>query len=204
MRGGAVSYRDFKFPGVTDELGLTLDNTRLFPDVAPLVPRPDLVDTLNRGVKFARAIATEKARSELLVSPLLLELMAVVQDRYSYFSGVEFNVDPARGLNGYCDFLIARSPVLFLVDAPVVAVAVAKNDDVLTGFGQHIAGMRAAWTFNQNKGKPVRQVFGASTTGTEWKFLRLRDTALTIDLDTYSIAEPGRILAVLLHMIETA
>ncbi len=199
-----MSYRDFKFPAVIDELGLTPDNVRLFPDVVPVVARPDLVDTLTRGARFARAIATEKARSELLVSPILLELMAILQNRYSFFSGVEFNVDPARGLNGFCDFLITRSPVLFVVEAPVVAVAEAKNENVLNGFGQCIAGMLAAWTFNANKGRPVRQVFGVSTTGTEWKFLRLRDTAVTIDLDTYDITDPGRILAILLHMVETA
>ncbi|HEX4608743.1 MAG TPA: hypothetical protein VH092_11120, partial [Urbifossiella sp.] len=126
-----MSYRDFSFPGVERQLGLTLDNVQLFPDVAPISPRAELVSALTRGGRFARAIATEKARSEFLVAPIILELMAILQDRYSFFSGVEFNVDPARGLNGYCDFLITRSPILYVVTAPVVAVAEAKNDDVL-------------------------------------------------------------------------
>ncbi len=199
-----MSYRDFKFPGVLQELGLSVDNVRLFPDVTPLTPRPALLDTLTRSGRIALAVGTEKARSELLIAPIILELMAVLQDRYSFFSGVEFNVDPAHGLNGYCDYLIARSPVLYVVTAPVVAVAGAKNDDVLTGFGHCIAGMRAAWKFNANKGEPVRQVFGVSTSGAEWKFLRLRDTALTIDLDAYHFTDPGRILAILVHMVETA
>ncbi|HEX4609698.1 MAG TPA: hypothetical protein VH092_15980, partial [Urbifossiella sp.] len=60
------------------------------------------------------------------------------------------------------------------------------------------------WTFNETKGVPVRQVFGVSTSGTEWKFLRLRDTTVTIDLDDYYITDPGRILAILVHMVETA
>ena len=128
-----MSYRDFTFPGVVRELSLTFDNVQLFPDVTPVEVRPEWLRTLQHGTRIAQAVATEKAKSELIIAPILLEVMGLLQDRYSIFSGIDFNVDPAAGLNGYCDFLIARSPILFLVKAPVVAVAEAKNENLQTG-----------------------------------------------------------------------
>ena len=199
-----MSYRDFTFPEVETQLGLTLETVRVFAEIAPITPRPDFLETLARGVTLAQGIMTDKARSEFIIGPLLLELRRLRQDGNAVFSGVEFNVDATAGLNGYCDFLITRSPRLYIVTAPVVAVAEAKNDDVISGLGQCIAAMRAAWLFNTKKGVPVTQVFGASTTGTNWKFLRLRDTLLTLDLDEYFISDVGRILGILLHMMETA
>ena len=64
--------------------------------------------------------------------------------------------------------------------------------------------MRAAWVFNASKNERIAQVFGASTTGTHWKFLRLRDTLVTLDADDYFIRDLGKILGILLQMAETA
>lgn len=47
-------------------------------------------------------------------------------------------------------------------------------------------------------------MFGVSTVGTQWKFLRLRDTALTIDTDIYYVADLGRILGILVLVATTA
>lgn len=48
----------------------------------------------------------------------------------SLFSGREFNVDAARGLSGYCDFLISRSPEQLVIESPVIALVEAKNDNI--------------------------------------------------------------------------
>lgn len=122
--------------------------------------------------------------------------------RPSIFSGVAFDVDPDRELTGFCDFLISRDPNQVLPTAPLVAVAEGKNGEVREGYGQCIAGMVAAWTFNERAGRPLPRVYGASTIGTEWQFLRLAGTALTIDRDLYFINDPGRLLGVLCHIIE--
>lgn len=199
-----MSYRDFTFPGVVRELGLKLDYRSLFAAVPALPTSQEWLTRLTHGARIARGIGTEKAKSEFIIAPFLLEVMSLLQDRSSVFSGIEFNVDAANGLNGYCDFLISRSPVPYILQAPVVTVAEAKNDNVITGLGQCIAAMRAAWLFNANEGVGVSQVFGVATTGTEWKFLRLSNTDLTIDSDDYLVSDPGRILAILVHMIQTA
>ena len=199
-----MSFREFTFPDVVTRLGLTLTSVRLFPDIRPVATSADFLSRLDEGVTLALGIDNETARSEFVVAPILLEFRRLIERRHAVFSGVEFNVDPAAGLNGYCDFLITRGPEIYILTAPVIAVAEAKNDNVSTGLGPCIAGMRAAWLFNQSKGVPATQVYGAATTGTTWKFLRLRDTELTLDQGEYYVREVGLILAILQHMAATA
>ena len=61
---------------------------------------------------------------------------------------MEFDVDASRGLNGYCDFILTRSPLQSVLTAPVVAIAEAKNDNLRTGLAQCIAAMVAAREFD--------------------------------------------------------
>jgi len=44
-------------------------------------------------------------------------IRARLDRRIALFSGVEFNVDPERGLNGTCDFVLSRSPVQLYMTA---------------------------------------------------------------------------------------
>ncbi len=57
--------------------------------------------------------------------------------------------------------------------------------------------------FNQKAGSPIRLVHGVATTGAAWKFLRLENQTLTIDLMEYYIHDPGKILGVLLSMLDS-
>ena len=199
-----MSYREFALSDVEAKLGLTLTIERLFPEVEDSTPRSGFLETLQEGVTVAQGANTEKARSELIIAPILMEFRRLGGNRNALFSGVEFNVDPTIGLNGFCDFLITRSSRQYIVTAPVIAVAEGKNDNVNYGLGQCIAEMRAAWVFNALKNEPIAQIFGATTTGTHWKFLRLRDAQVTLDADDYFIRDVGKIIGILLHMAETA
>jgi hypothetical protein len=199
-----MSYREFTLENVEAKLGLTLGVESLFKAVLPIEPRAAFLEQLHEGTSLAQGIGSEKAKSEFIIAPILMEFRRLRDRRHALFSGVEFNVDQAAGLNGFCDFLITRGPRQYIVTAPVIALAEGKNDNVNHGLGQCIAEMRAAWLFNEQKGDPVSQVFGASTTGTHWKFLRLRDKEVTLDQEDYFVSDVGKILAILIHMAETA
>jgi hypothetical protein len=122
---------------------------------------------------------------------------------FSLFSGVELNVEPSKGLNGVCDFILAASPRQSILTAPLVTIVEAKNDNVRNGLGQCIASMYAVELFNQKAGSPVGIVYGVVTTGSAWKFLRMKDKAVTLDLKEYYIDDPGKILGVLESLIRT-
>ena len=199
-----MAFRDFGFPEVQHALGLTLAEADLFGGVPPLNLPAEFVARMQAGIDLALAVNTEKARSEFIIAPVLMELKQLLGGKFGLFSGVEFNVDSSRGLNGYCDFILTRSPLQSVLSAPVVAIAEAKNDNLRTGLGQCIAAMVAAREFNLKSSAQVGDIYGAVTTGGAWKFLRLHGSELTLDLREYFVAELGRIMGILAHILKSA
>jgi hypothetical protein len=198
-----MAFRDFGFPDVQQSLGLTLAEMDLFSDVDAIDLTVEFLGRMRGGVDLALAVNTEKARSEFIIAPVLMELRRMLGGRFGLFSGVEFNVDASRGLNGYCDFILTRSPLQSVLTAPVIAVAEAKNDNLRTGLGQCIATMVAAREFNAKASNPMEFVYGVVTTGGAWKFLRLTESDLTLDSREYFVAELGRIMGVLAHILRS-
>ena len=195
-----MSFREFDLPTLQGRFSVTTDNTQsLFPTVAPVSISSSLSSFLSTYGPLGLASGTEKGRSELLVAPMMGEVWARSQRQIAVYSGLEFNVDIARGLNGICDFVLGVSKQVYFIEAPVLVAVEAKRDSIPDGLGQCGAEMVAAQRFNQNAGKPIETIYGCVTTGANWKFLRLHTQRLEIDIDEYSINQPDRILGVLLH-----
>ena len=199
-----MAFRDFAFPDVQQALGLTLAEADLFSHVPPAELSAAFSERMRGDIALALAVNTEKARSEFIIAPVLSELRRLLGGSFGLFSGVEFDVDSSRGLNGYCDFILTRSPLQSVLTAPVVAIAEAKNDNVRNGLGQCIAAMVAAREFNAKSSAPVTEVYGVATTGSAWKFLRLSGVNLTLDVPEYFVAELGRIMGILRHILQSA
>lgn len=199
-----MAFGDFTFPQVHQDLGLTVRETDLFSQVPALSLREDFLATLTDGATVALAINTEKAKSEFIIAPLLLELRRLMGGAVGLFSGVELDGDAAQGLNGICDFILTKETHQFILRAPLVAIVEAKNDNLRNGLGQCIAAMFAAELYNQRSGNNIPAVFGVVTTGSAWKFLRLEQSVLTLDLKEYYIDNAGKILGVLKHILDTA
>jgi len=177
-----------------------VDRANLFAGVPEVQPSDFVTSALHHGLPLATAIGTEKARSELIVAPLLLDLK-VHAPGVSLFSGVDLSVDPEAGLTGTCDFLVSRTPEQHVVRAPLVTLVEAKNENMREGVGQCAAEMVAARIFNERAGNAIETVYGVVTTGTNWKFMSLSGQTLAIDLNEYLITEPGRILGILASMV---
>ncbi len=198
-----MAFRDFSFPAVQHQLNITIDEGDFTTAVAPMDLRESFVEQVNAGVELALAINTEKARSEFIIAPILLELKRNLPGSFGLFSGVELNVDPEQGLNGVCDFILTKSPMQLIMSAPVVSIVEAKNDNVHYGFGQNIAQMVAAWEFNQKAGTTIQTVFGAVTTGTAWQFMKLQVRNLMIDRREYYVTDLAKIMGILANLIQT-
>ena len=181
-----------------------LDTVRsfgLFSEIEPVEPSTYLTMGLARKASLATAIGTEKARSEMIVADVLVELLENFDFRISFFSGIDFNVDAEEGLAGACDFLVSLSPEQFYLAAPIIVIVQAKNHDLKLGLGQCVAEMLAAQRFNAERGNDIPCIYGASTTGVQWLFLKLDDKCLHIDMATYQIARCDRILGILASMV---
>lgn len=196
-----MAYSDFTLKRAKTELGLeTVENGALFAALPEVEISPYLHETLQRNLPLALAINTEKARSELVIINILLEVRTQLENRVSLFSGIDFNVDKERGLSGFCDYIISNSLEQLYLDKPVIAIVEAKNENIISGLGQCLAEMYAAQTFNEREGTATPCVYGAVTTGDEWKFLKLTGQNFFIDIDSYYINEVGKIIGILVAM----
>ena len=198
-----MAYSNFKLREIKDKLLLTVEEEiNIFPDVKKANISDFLSETLKENIPLALAIHTEKARSEMIVAPILIELRKILHHRISLFSGVEFNVDDKKGLNGVCDYIIALSKVQLYVSCPIIAIVEAKNDNIKSGLAQCIAEMAAAKIFNAQQGNKIKSTFGIVTTGSIWKFLKLQET-LYIDANEYYIEQLDKIMGILLQIIHS-
>ena len=137
----------------------------------------------------------------MIIAPILLELRRQVNDKISVFSGREFNVDSAKGLNGACDFLISLSESQLIVNAPVIVLVEAKKEDILGGLGQCITEMLAAQLFNDQEGNIIPVIYGAVTSGNIWRFLKLEKNIVYIDKLEYYINQIDKILGILVSAV---
>ena len=68
--------------------------------------------------------------------------------------------------------------------------------------GQCTAEMYAARLFNEREGNQVAEIYGAVTTGEVWKFLKLKNQTISIDLSEYFLNDLNKILGILAHSIK--
>lgn len=137
----------------------------------------------------------------MIVANVLIELREHFDRHISLFSGIDFSVDVEGGLTEVCDFLVSLSPSQFFLEAPIITLVEAKNAEPKLGLGQYVAEMLAAQRFNQEKENNISSIYGATTTGTEWQFLKLEGQKLHIDMADYQIVECDKVLGILSSMV---
>lgn len=197
-----MSYKNFNLDRLRRAFGLSLNVEQdMFGSLREIAVNPALRLTLDENVPLARDVDTEKVRSELILAPVLLEVRRLAGRQIGFFSGIEFNVAEEKGLTGYCDFILSRSPLQLVMSAPAVTIVEAKNDNIKEGLGQCGAEMVAARIFNERDGEGLTTIHGAVTTGTNWRFLKLDGDVLYVDRPEYPLEPVGKILAILLHCV---
>ncbi len=198
-----MAYSNFTLETVRSEFQLEIvESAGVFSETETVAPRERFTAELEEKVQLAISIGTEKARSELIVTDVLFELREQFDRNISFFSGIDFNVDDDKGLTGVCDFLVSLSPILSFLEAPIIILVEAKKDNLTLGFGQCAAEMLAAQRFNAEKGNNIPCLYGATTSGTDWRFLKLEGQKLHIDRSLYSIGQCDKILGILSSMVK--
>ncbi|NEQ41835.1 MAG: hypothetical protein F6K40_38915 [Okeania sp. SIO3I5] len=197
-----MSYSKFTLEEVLTNFNLNVvENLGKFNQLPEVSPSKFIQEALEYYLPLGVAIASEKARSEFIIAPILAEVKKISNNQISLFSGIEFNVNPELGLNGFCDFIISLSTQQIVLKAPVIILVEAKNDNLRNGLAQCMAEMVAAQIFNQDKGKEISKIYGVVTTGTAWQFLELEAQTITIDLEEYSVYNLPKILGILTSFV---
>ena len=197
-----MSYSSFTNLEIKEKFGVEQAyQDGLFSHISPREVSDLLNQNLVEGVPFALLQGSEKARSEFIIAPILMELRRQAKNQISIFSGVEFTVAVEQGLSGFCDFLISHSPFQSDVETPVMVAVEAKQDDFRKGITQCVAEMIAARIFNERRNQDIKEIYGTVTTGDVWRFIVLRGNQALIETESFDVRENLRqILGILLAM----
>ncbi|MBE9118596.1 hypothetical protein IQ249_22155 [Lusitaniella coriacea LEGE 07157] len=198
-----MTYSSFSLHRVKKAFGLTEQSVPLFCEVADVEPSSWLQETLSYSLKLALSSSSEKARSEFIIAPILIELERRNPNRLSIYSGEKLDVDEAQGLRGECDFILSKSPVSLTIQAPILSLVEAKKSDIKGGLGQCIAQMLGAQRFNEIENTIISTIYGCVTTGEDWQFLKLEETCISIHNQRYYISELATLLGIFQFIVDS-
>ena len=194
-----MAYTDFTLQDIKEKFKISNQRVRLFPSLKVVRPserlKNDLIDAQTLPSR------TEKAKSELIVSPVLKEVWRKQGKYFTIYSGEILNADAANGLNGECDFILAKDIGAYSINYPISQIVEAKRNDLDLGVPQCAAQMIGAKLFNKRQGVEIETIYGCVTTGDEWLFMKLGND-LEIDNHVYYINKLSEILGVFQHIIE--
>jgi hypothetical protein len=84
-----MSYSDFTLSRVTKDFNLTIsERSNIFTEIPELTPSDFLQETLRDNLALALGSNTDKARSELIIAPILVELRKQLIIKLAGFPGL--------------------------------------------------------------------------------------------------------------------
>jgi hypothetical protein len=197
-----MAYRKFTLNHFSKKFGIQPKEQPLFElkEITLIPPSPHLLTELEQSKRIP--YLTEKAKSELFVTPILKFLTVYNNFQFSYFSGYTLIADRKAGLNGECDFIFSTATNTKEMTAPIFNLVEAKNDNIENGLGQCAAQMLGARLFNQkNDGDKIEIIYGCVTNSFEWVFLKLENNTLFIDTERYYLGNIEQLLGILQYII---
>ena len=197
-----MAYSDFLLPQVKKAFGLSERTVQLFATVEAIASSDWLQETLKYSLKLALSSSSEKARSEFIIAPILIELERRNQNKLSIFSGENLDVDSENGLRGECDFILSKGSISLTMQTPIISLVEAKKSDIKAGLGQCVAQMLGAQKFNQIEDNAIPIIYGCVTTGEDWQFLSLQDSQISVDAQRYYVNELGKVLGIFQSILD--
>jgi hypothetical protein len=193
------SFRNLK--KVADKFSIQVVNKSLFneSDIKLIAPS----EWVKTSMEMANIMGffTEKERSERLVHPILAELVTINNAQITVYSGQELNVD--KELAGECDYLMAIGhKVIDFVSTPLFSVVEAKKQDIEHGTAQCTAQMIGAIRYNKLDNIELPYIYGATTDGQKWRFMKLENQTLTIHPTYYYLSDLSKLISVFAYLID--
>ncbi|MBC6453809.1 MAG: hypothetical protein GDA43_11825 [Hormoscilla sp. SP5CHS1] len=177
----SYSFRSyFELPYDTDdilaELGYRFQVQRLsLPRSEIELPRLNDIKQLLEEILPFVSLSSETARRELLVAPLIMEIVRLCHCQLR----IEYPVNVSSWLKGDLDYLLRSS-------RQTVTVIEAKRDDLTRGFTQLAVEMIALAQMEEQE-----ILYGAVTIGEIWRFgfLDSHSQTITQDLPLYNVPD---------------
>ncbi len=188
-----MPYSKFTLDLIEQRFGIKNHVERLFEHSTNIEPSNWLKDSLQIAQELP--VKSEKAKSESIVFPILVELRNRNDKYFTIHSGDTLNADENQELEGECDFILAKDTGTFNINYPIFQLVEAKKNDTEIGVPQCAAQMIGARVFNEKKGVKLGPVYGCVTTGKDWLFMKLEDK-IYIDKKIYTLENISELLGV--------
>ncbi|MEN0051346.1 MAG: hypothetical protein AAF806_30050 [Bacteroidota bacterium] len=197
-----MAYSDFTLSDLQTQFGIRNQVVDLFDDakIEPLKLSKILAQQLQEAEELP--IKSEKARSELIITPILLELRRINKKFFTIYSGDTLVADKDRGLVGECDFILAKETGSFSINVPIISIVEAKKQDMESGINQCAAQLYGAKVFNEKSNTILSKIYGCVTTADNWKFMVIEGDLIKIDNATYYKSEIGKVLSIFQEIID--
>ncbi|AFM05868.1 hypothetical protein Fleli_3549 [Bernardetia litoralis DSM 6794] len=194
-----MNYNKFSFDRIKRRFNLNEVQKDLFETVAPIEPSEWLKETME--ITSDLPIKTEKARTEFILMPILLELRKRTERMFTIYSGEYFNVEPREGLAGPTDIILSMGAESYSVSSPVMSIVQAYKNNLDLGLGKCVAQMIAADIFNEREDNNITTIYGCVTTGEQWLFLRLEGDTIQIHPHRFFLNELTDIIGMFQSML---
>lgn len=197
-----MAYNNFTLSDLSEKFAINYELAAFIPELKDISASERLLEDLAQAMELP--LSTEKAKSELIIVPLLKELHRTNKNKFSYFSGYQFNVDSKKGLKGSVDFILSAQPKKIEIESPVFCLVEAKKDNIEDGYAQCGAEMYAAQLFNQKHHTEQKVIYGCVTNAFCWAFLKLENNTLIIDsyYVPLTFSYPDKVLAILQWILD--
>ena len=195
-----MAYKNFSLDDLREKFGVDNRQVPILEHTTPLQPTPQLQTALAKARKLP--IRSEKAKSEWIVVPILMELRDRNDNFFTIYSGDHLNVDENMGLKGECDFILAKDIGTYDINYPIIQLVEAKKNDLEIGVPQCAAQMVGASIYNHKKGVELEKIYGCVTTGNDWLFMVLENNCVKISTDLYYLNDVAGILGVFQYIID--
>ena len=180
-----MAFSDFKaIPDVQEQFRITYVADNFLGTEEPLNPSDQFLSELEFNMKYINVYASEGARCENVIYPILREVYKGYADGYALWVKKPLTYDET--LSGTPDYFIStRSELgMLTVGTPLIILVEAKKNDFEQGWGQCLAELVAAQKINDAPDVPV---YGIVSDGERWQFGRLVNDGFTQNRTTFSI-----------------
>lgn len=196
-----MAFSDYKtISQIQKEFGIKYQEEN-FIQIQPFEASQAFLEDIKFNLENIDVYTSEASRTELIVTPILLEVYKKYYEKYSFW--IQKYITYTDKLSGTPDYMIAtKSPLgKTVLDTPLIVIVEAKKNDFEQGWGQCLAELVAAQKINEDNLLPV---YGIVTDGELWKFGKLIETTFTKNIDGYTVTALSNLLGAIDFILQAA
>ena len=161
-------------------------------------PSPTFVEEFAFSQRHINVFASEAARCENVIYPVLREVYKKYADCFTLWSHQSISYDAE--LSGTPDYLISTKSALgkTVLGSPIIVIVEAKRSDFVEGWGQCLAELVAAQRMNGDDTIPV---YGIVTDGALWEFGKLKESLFTQNESVLAISDLKRVFGAIGYLM---